>query len=156
MVEILVKPETLMFCSEELESFLLENDFSVEYKKNVDDWNNLSIALYEKSDKVTKKQLEIQNIARNQMMGEAGSRVEIWGLTCRSCDLEIELYEQLTKLKREFRRRKWKKGLTFHIEYESEFSVYHFTYFHVPDPEVEVIENERMLWGRYIDEMGSI
>lgn len=155
MVEILVKPESLMLCNEELECFLIKNGFSVEYKKNVRDWNNLSIALYEKSDKVTKRQLELQNIARNQMMGIVGSKAEVWGLKSKSNEKTIKLYEQLTRLKKEFRSIKWKKGLTFHIEYEGEFSIYHFTYFHVSDPETEIIENERILYGRYIDEMGS-
>ena len=116
MVEILVKPETLILCKEELDGFLMKNGFSVEYKKNVSDWNNLSIALYEKSDKVTKRQLELQNIARNQMMGLAGSRAELWGLKYKANFKEIDLYELLTGLKKEFRSMKWKEGLTFHIE----------------------------------------
>ncbi|MFC4805213.1 hypothetical protein [Filifactor villosus] len=156
MVEILVKPETLILCKEELEGFLMENGFFVEYKKNVSDWNNLSIALYEKSEKVTKRQLELQNIARNQMMGLAGSRAELWGLKYKTNIKEIDLYELLTGLKRKFRSMKWKEGLTFHIEYNGDFSVYHFTYFHVSDPETEIIESERLLCGRYIDEMGSV
>lgn len=156
MVEILVKPETLMLCNSELEFYLVENGFSVEYKKNVSDWNNLSILLYEKSDKVTKRQLELQNIARSQMMGVVGSKAEVWGLKSKSNEKTINLYEQLTKLKKEFRSMKWKEGLTFHIEYKGEFSIYHFTYFHVSDPETEIIKNERMLYGRYIDEMGSV
>lgn len=156
MVEILVKPETLILCKEELDGFLMKNGFSVEYKKNVSDWNNLSIALYEKSDKVTKRQLELQNIARNQMMGLAGSRAELWGLKYKANFKEIDLYELLTGLKKEFRSMKWKEGLTFHIEYKGDFSVYHFTYFHVSDPETEIIESERLLCGRYIDEMGSV
>lgn len=156
MIEILIKPETIMLCSGELEAFLSENGFSVEYKKVVDGWDDLSIALYKKSDKVTRKQLELQNIARRQMMGEVSSKAEIWGLISNTNDLETEIYERLTKLKREFRDKKWKKGLAFHIEYEGEFSIYHFTYFHVPDPEMSVIENERLLWGKYIDEMGAV
>ncbi len=156
MIEILVKPETLILCKEELEGFLMKNGFSVECKKKVSDWNNLSIALYEKSKKVTKRQLELQNIARNQMMGLAGSRAELWGLKYKENIKEIDLYELLTRLKREFRSMKWKEGLTFHIEYEGDFSVYHFTYFHVSDPETEIIESERLLCERYIDEMGSV
>ena len=46
MIEILIKPETIMLCSGELEAFLSENGFSVEYKKVVDGWDDLSIVSF--------------------------------------------------------------------------------------------------------------
>lgn len=155
MVEIVVKPETLLLCSYELEKFLSQNGFMIKYRKKVKRWDDLSIELYEKSDKVTKRQLELQNIARDQMMGAIGSTAEIWGLFSEIDELEIKTYEKLTAIKKSFRTIQWKDGLTFHIEYKGEHSIYHFTYFHVPDPDVNSVERERLIWEKYCDEVGD-
>lgn len=156
MIEIIVKPEALLLCEAGLKKFLSQNGFNVVYKKRVADWNNLSILLYEKSDKVTRRQLELQNVARSQIMGNIGSEAEVWGMDCDEMKTEMEAYERLTELKRKYRNEKWKEGLSFHIEYLGEYSEYHFTYFHVPDLEIDTIRNEQLLWGRFTNEVGNI
>lgn len=156
MVEILIKPETILFCRNELIEFLFEKGFSVNSVSKISNWNDLSVKLYEKSEKVTRRQLELQNILRKQIMGTVGNDAEIWGLQYRY-DLDtIGQYFELGKLKRIFRAMFWQEGLTINIEYNGEKSIYHFTYFHTSDPDETIINSESTLWREYIDEMGDI
>lgn len=156
MAFILVKPETLLLCKESLVEFLEQNKFCVERVIPLACWDDLSIRLYNYSEKVTKEQLILQNIARRQIMGEASNKIEIWELKYITEISEKKQQEILTSLKYQFRKMQWQDGLTLHIEYNDKSSVFHFTYFHVSDSNIEVIKRERDLFERYINECNGI
>lgn len=156
MIRIIVKPETLFYCANELESFLNDNGFFVSDKTQLSCWDEMSIQLYKKSKKVTERQLELQNIVRKQLFGDMSSRIEIWDINSQGGEPELIQYSKLNTLKKIFRSMKWIDGLTLRVEYKEESAVYHFTYFHVPDASDLSIEEELCVMEHYINEMDIV
>ena len=146
---IIVKPETLCFCKENLREHLIQNSFIPLSEYSIKDWNVLSLELYSKSEKLKPEQFHLQNIGRNQLLGDFGNLAQLWVLSADYKSQE-EGYSELTKLKYSFRSKMWVSGLNIYFEKEGVKTPYHYSYFHVPDPFLDSIERECKLMESYI------
>ena len=147
---IIAKPEVLIFCRQDLEQALASEGFGLHKVHQIEDWDQLSLALYADSPKVSTDQLQLQNVGRAQLLGAAGRIAEFWELTC-SNPVSLEMgYLKLDRLKRSFRASHWQPGLDIYFYLGESHALYHYSYFHVPDPELLVIEKELALIRRYL------
>lgn len=147
---IIVKPEALMFCRQELEQALLFEGFYLNEVHRIENWNQLSLSLYADSSKVSTNQLQLQNIGRTQLLGEAGKHAEFWELNFSS-PISLETgYLKLERLKKLFRAAHWHPGLNIYFSLGNDHALYHYSYFHVPDPVLTIIEKEQTLIRRYL------
>lgn len=145
---IIAKPEALLFCRKDLEGSLQSAGFRLCAVSPIADWDGLSIELYADSTKVSPRQMQLQNIGRDQLLGAAGKYAELWEL---EAGLPLEDgYEALSRLKYAFRAEKWHPGLNIYFSVDGESALYHYSYFHVPDPSAPVIQEEMALIGRYL------
>lgn len=147
---IIAKPEVLIFCRQDLVQALGSEGFWLHKSHRIEDWDQLSLALYADSPKVSRDQLQLQNVGRSQLLGPAGRIAEFWELTC-SIPINLETgYLKLDRLKRSFRASHWQPGLDIYFSLGESRALYHYSYFHVPDPELLVIEKELTLIRRYL------
>lgn len=147
---IIAKPEVLIFCRQNLKRALVSEGFCLHKVYRIEDWSRLSIALYSNSQKISADQLQLQNIGRIQLLGPAGRLAELWELTV-STPITLETgYQKLNRLKRSFRATHWQPGLDIYFSLGDSHALYHYSYFHVPDPELSVIEKEQALIRRYL------
>ena len=147
---IIAKPEVLLFCREDLEQALLSEDFVLQRIHRIESWELLSLALYADSQKVSQEQLRLQNIGRVQLLGPAGKLAEFWELTASTPISLEEGYQKLNWLKQSFRNTHWHPALDIYFSLDNSQSLYHYSYFHVPDPELPVIEKEESLIRRFL------
>ena len=147
---IIAKPETLLFCKQDLETYLLSKDFQVNNVRNINDWDHLSIDIYSKSDKVSLEQLHLQNIGRNQILGHAGTHAELWELIPQKSISIEDGYKKLNILKYDFRKIKWHNGLNIFFSIDEYCALYHYSYFHVPEPDLNIIEKEISIIRKYL------
>ena len=148
---IIFKTETLLFYRKELRDFLYANHFCIIKTYHLRAWNEMSLQLYKKSQSISIEQLQLQNIGRKQILGRVSDEAEKWILEYANTVDMISIFEILTKLKYEFRKMFWISGLTIRFEYEGNDTIYHFSYFHVPDSEIDNINSEWEISERYID-----
>lgn len=147
---IIAKPEALLFCRKALEQNLLSEGFWLRQSHRIEAWDRLSLALYADSQKVSQEQLRLQNIGRVQLLGSAGKLAEFWELTAYTPISLEEGYQKLNRLKQAFRDAHWHPGLDIYFSLGNAQALYHYSYFHVPDPELPVIEKELTLIRRYL------
>lgn len=147
---IIAKPEVLLFCREELKQSLLSEGFQLQQVHQIKNWDQLSLSLYADSQKVSIEQLQLQNIGRTQLLGSTGNLAEYWELSFSAPMSQEEGYQKLNLLKRAFRDAHWHSGLDIHFSLNNSQALYHYSYFHVPDPELTVIESEQALIWRFI------
>lgn len=147
---IIVKPEALMFCREDLVDHLCRSGFKLIEKHSILRWDQLSLALYSDSNKLAPDQLALQNIGRKQLLGEAGDRAELWVLASAGPVKWEDGYKSLNHSKHEFRKAHWHSRLNVYFEYNGKYTIYHYSFYHVPNPEKAVIERELKIVERYL------
>lgn len=147
---IIAKPEVLLFCRQELEQFLLAEGFRLRKAHGLAAWDQLSLDLYADSHKVSREQLQLQNLGRAQLLGAGGKLAEFWELTASAPVSPQVGYQRLNSLKRVFRAQHWHPGLDIYFSLDNAKALYHYSYFHVPDPEISVIEKEQAIIRRYL------
>lgn len=144
----MIKPETLLLCSEDLEKELNEQDFSVIEKVRVSHMGELSVALYQDDSKETS---ELYEALFNQLFGEYANFGEVWYLKGGVEIGRIETYELLYSIKKDFRQKHWKRfGAKLYVSNETTSMKYGYSFFHVSDANSEEIIRESEIVANHI------
>ena len=144
---ILVRPELLLFCKDDLESFLREKGFSISCKKKISRLSDLSVKLYTNA---TPALSALYKSLFSQLFGKYAETAEIWYLESKSNSTLLEQFSSLNEIKKQFRKLNWKYDIAIMVEYNEEETQYGYSYFHVPDPCEEEVARESNLVEQYI------
>ncbi|MDR1583065.1 MAG: hypothetical protein LBS55_07400 [Prevotellaceae bacterium] len=150
MIWALIKPETIVFCYDELCNFIVNEEFSVCDKIKIDCFSALSNELYSNSKKISKQQINLQNILRKQLLFEYADFCEIWFMKAISNISDIEAYQLLNQIKWKFRNMNWDCNIHLSVKCNNIQSVYHYTYLHIPDPNEQEIFRETNIIKNFI------
>ena len=151
MIWALIKPETIMFCYDELSNFIANEEFSICDRIRINCFSVLSNELYSNSEKISKQQINLQNILRKQLLFEYADVCEIWFMNPISNISDIEAYRLLNQIKWKFRNMHWDCNIHLSVMYNDTESVYHYTYLHIPDPNEQEILRESNIIKKFYE-----